>query len=95
MDHELKSFLDGMEARIVSRVDALGNQVSNLKARVEALETRIDQSEARPLAEFWTWAKSSDLKSRAHSENVGFINSRLSAVEQRITAIELRGRIVA
>lgn len=109
MDHELKSYLDGMESRIVSKVDALGVRIGGLEAGFIGLETRFNESEARRkaddeaaeirmkehvetvetrlLTEFWVWAKSSDIKSRAHSENIGFIASNGVSGQLRIFPI--------
>jgi hypothetical protein len=98
MDLELKAHLEGMESRLMSHIDT---RIEALEARRrvddEAAEIRmkehVENVETRLLTEFWQWAKVSDIKSRNHGDNIHAIDARLAVMEERLTALELRGRI--
>ena len=65
-----------------------------LKSYLEAMEMRLREHtetvETRLLSEFWKWARSSDIKARQHSNNIGSIDERLLAVEERLSELERR-----
>jgi hypothetical protein len=80
MDQELKSYLEAMETRLRDHADAMETR---LREHTETVETRL-------LSEFWKWARSSDIKARQHTNNIGSIDERLLAVEERLSELERR-----
>ena len=102
MDQELKEYLQAMEGRMDAKLDGLG---SRMDAKLEGLESKIDAKldcleirvkdhveivETRLLTEFWKWARTSDIKGRQSSNDIGTLTERMNAVEERLRDIEFR-----
>ena len=76
MDEDLKAFLEGMETRIVSRLE------TRLDAQLEALESRVQErlEALEQRMQKWTQAALDDLETRIMSR----MDGQLDAVEQRL-----------
>lgn len=90
MDEELKTYLDGMEERIVDRV------TQRVEGRIDAAEDRMkihvskqcEIVETKLLIEFQKWGRTSDMRTRQAITDVGLLGERMLAVEDRISALE-------
>jgi hypothetical protein len=65
-----------------------------LKTLLTEMEARIkrntEEVETRLLTEFWKWARTADARYRQDHLTVGALDSRVQAVEDRISEIERR-----
>jgi hypothetical protein len=80
MDQELKTYLAGMESRLLAHVDGVEERS---RAHTEMVETRL-------LKEFWKWARTADARYRQHQANVSGLDIRVQAIEDRLSDLEQR-----
>jgi hypothetical protein len=89
MDQELKTYLAGMESRLLAHVDGVGE---TFRAQIEQSETRsrehTEMVETRLLKEFWKWARTADARYRQHQSIVNGLDVRVQAIEDRLSDLE-------
>ncbi len=70
--------------RVDGRIDASEERMKDfVRVSVHNLETKL-------IGEFWTWGRTSDLRTKQVLADVGTLNERVLAVEDRISALERR-----
>lgn len=93
MENELKQYLEGMEGRINSRVDAtIGGLEERINSRADAMEerinARIEKTETNLLTAFHGWARSMEIRVRGVSSVTFGFDERLAHAEERISELE-------
>ena len=103
MDEELKNHLDGMETRIVTRIEAMETRMGTVETRMGTMETRMEAMttrieariseechnlETKLLTEFWKCGRQSDMRTREALATANSVSERLTAIEDRVSELE-------
>jgi hypothetical protein len=97
MDEELKTYFEGMQARIVDGVtQRFDGRIDASEVRMkEAIGKSIEAMETKLIAEFWKWGRTSDVRTReaiadtaATGTKAGMLSERLLNVEDRVSDLE-------
>jgi hypothetical protein len=100
---DLQDALAAMEERLEQKLDTRLAATENrfremLEGRLDVVEERlkdhtmhvVQAMETKILAEFWKWGRTSDMRTRQALAETAALSERLTAAEDRITALEHR-----
>jgi hypothetical protein len=84
--------IDAAEERIIDRVmERVGGRLDASEERMKDFVRASDHDlETKIVGEFWKWGRTSDLRTKQALGDVGTLNERILAVEDRISALERR-----
>lgn len=89
MDQELKTWLAGMESRLLAHVDGVGE---TFRAQIEQSEERsrahTEIVETCLLKEFSKWARTTDARYRQNQAVVSGLDIRVPSIEDRLSDLE-------
>jgi hypothetical protein len=87
MDH-VGGLIEASETKIMDRV---GGRIDASEERMKDFtRTTCLDLETKLISEFWKWSRTSDLRTKQAITDIGSLNERVLAVEERILALERR-----
>ena len=98
VEARLRVHIDDVELRLRADTEGLRVHVSDLEthllAHIEEAEIQsrahAEEVETRLLAEFWKWARDSDMRERRNTTDIVNINEPIASLEDRVRDLERR-----
>jgi hypothetical protein len=84
MDNELKQYLDGMEARIGTKLE---QSFADIQARFATKED-LERVETALLTEFHKWASPAEMRAKSHAHAIRLMDTEMESLAERVDKLE-------